>query len=62
MAKLSKRARLIREKVDVLKDYDIFVMAFRFNFFDDTLFYKCEADLLKKYGKKVFVHHLHHLL
>ena len=23
MAKLSKRARLIREKVDVLKDYDI---------------------------------------
>lgn len=39
----------------ILKEYDIFVMAFRFNYFDDTIFYKKEAGLFRRYGKKVII-------
>ncbi|KYG81131.1 glycosyltransferase [Roseivirga echinicomitans] len=39
----------------ILKEYDIFLMAFRFNFFDNTVFFKNEARLLKLYGKKVII-------
>lgn len=39
----------------ILREYDIFVMAFRFNYFDNTFFYKKEAGLLHKYRKKIII-------
>lgn len=51
--------KLTRQKLRVfnfiIKEYDIFVMAFRFNFFDGTVFFNREASLMKKYGKKVVI-------
>lgn len=51
--------KLIRQKLRVfnyvLKEYDMFLMAFRFNYFDGTRFADTESELLKKHGKKVVI-------
>jgi glycosyltransferase involved in cell wall biosynthesis len=39
----------------VLQRYDIFVMAFRFNYLEDLPFHGKEARLLEKFGKKVMI-------
>lgn len=39
----------------ILKEYDVFVMAFRFNYFENTVFSKKEAGLLHKFGKKIVI-------
>jgi len=50
---------LTKQKLDVFNfailEYDIFLMSFRFNFFDDLYFFNYEAKLLKLYGKKIII-------
>lgn len=51
--------KIVRQKLRVfnfiLKEFDVFLMAFRFNYFDGTAFENRESNLLRKYGKKVII-------
>ncbi len=39
----------------VLRNYDILIMSFRYNYFKDTVFWNKEAEMLKKYGVKTVI-------
>lgn len=39
----------------VIKNYDILIMSFRYNYFKDTVFWDKEAEILKKYGVKTVI-------
>lgn len=39
----------------VIKNYDILIMSFRYNYFKDTVFWNKEAEILKKYGVKTVI-------
>jgi glycosyltransferase involved in cell wall biosynthesis len=39
----------------VLNNYDILIMSFRYNYFKNTVFWKQEAAILKKYGVKTVI-------
>ncbi|MBU0696742.1 MAG: hypothetical protein KKE39_09505, partial [Bacteroidetes bacterium] len=47
--------RKLRLFTYILKNYDILIMSFRYNYFRGTVFWKKEAVLLKHYGLKTVI-------
>ena len=47
--------RKLRLFTYILKNYDILIMSFRYNYFRDTVFWKKEAVILKHYGLKTVI-------